>query len=434
MLAIPMIRGDVIVGALVIFRRAVGSFPDEMVELLQTFASQSTIALVNARLFRELEIKSAELEVASRHKSEFLASMSHELRTPLNAVIGFSEVLIDRMFGELNERQDEYVHDIWNSGRHLLELLNEILDLSKVEAGQMVLEPAAVDVAQALDYAVSLVRERAARHAIAVDVTVGADVGTIETDPLRFKQVVLNLLSNAVKFTPDGGRVAVRADRDAENLVVAVTDTGPGIPPEDRERIFESFQQGGRGVAREEGTGLGLTLSRRIVGLFGGRLWLDSEVGRGSTFCFSIPLGPVAEPVDDAGDEDGGPVVLLVDDDRASRDLMEAYLEGSGIRLEVATDGPEALQRARELQPAGIILDLRLPRLDGWEVLARIRNDRATAHLPVVIVSVVDDRPRGLALGASEYLLKPVSRDDLLSAMARAGIVTATSIEKAAPA
>ena len=290
MLAIPMLRGDLIVGVVVIRRRTVGSFPEDMVELLQTLATQSSVALVNARLFRELETKSAELEVASHHKSEFLASMSHELRTPLNAVIGFSEVLIDRMFGELNERQDEYVHDIWNSGKHLLELLNEILDLSKVEAGQMVLEPSTFRVQHALEYTVSLTRERAAQHGISVSVEIGDDVDTIDADELRFKQVLLNLLSNAVKFTPDGGSVEVRAERVDDELAVTVSDTGVGVPPEDRERIFESFQQGGRGVAREEGTGLGLTLTRRIVELFGGRLWLESEVGVGSTFGFAVPL------------------------------------------------------------------------------------------------------------------------------------------------
>ena len=424
-LAIPMIRGDVIIGALVIRRRIVGSFPDEMVDLLETFAAQSTVALVNARLFRELETKSAELEVASRHKSEFLASMSHELRTPLNAVIGFSEVLIDRMFGELNERQDEYVRDIWNSGRHLLELLNEILDLSKVEAGQMVLEPTTVDVAQTLDYAVSLVRERAAKHGITVDVAVGPGIDVIETDPLRFKQVMLNLLSNAVKFTPDGGRVDITAEVVDDDLVIAVTDTGPGIPEADRERIFDSFQQGGRGVAREEGTGLGLTLSRRIVELFGGRLWLESEVGRGSTFAFTIPLGRAPQPSGPAGSEPPDrPTVLLVDDDLASLDLIDAYLQGTGVRLERAMDGSEALRLAREIRPSGIILDLRMPRVDGWQVLDQLQDDPSTSALPIVIVSVVDDRLQGLARGAAEYLIKPVSRDDLLAALSRAGVIT----------
>jgi signal transduction histidine kinase/CheY-like chemotaxis protein len=423
MLAIPMLRGDVIIGVVVIRRRTPGSFHEEMVELLETFAAQSSVALVNARLFRELETKSAELEVASRHKSEFLASMSHELRTPLNAVIGFSEVLIDRMFGELNERQDEYVHDIWNSGRHLLELLNEILDLSKVEAGQMVLEPTTFRVEHALEAAVSLVRERASRHGISVSVAVDEDVDTVDADELRFKQVLLNLLSNAVKFTPDGGSVKVRAARSGDELVVTVSDTGVGVPPEDRERIFESFQQGGRGVAREEGTGLGLTLTRRIVELFDGRLWLESEVGVGSTFGFAIPVRRRAAQGTGSGrTESTRPTVLLVDDDRASLDLMVAYLEGSGLRLERATDGVEALRLTRELRPAALVLDIRMPRLDGWQVLDRLQVDPDTADIPIVVASVVDDRARGLALGAVAYLQKPVSRDDLLTALADVGV------------
>jgi signal transduction histidine kinase/ActR/RegA family two-component response regulator len=422
MLAIPMLRGDLIVGVVVIRRRTAGAFPDDMVEFLETFAAQSSIALLNARLFRELETKSAELEVASRHKSEFLASMSHELRTPLNAVIGFSEVLIDRMFGELNDRQDEYVHDIWNSGRHLLELLNEILDLSKVEAGQMVLEPRTFSAEQAIEAAVSLVRERAARHSISVSVEVDEDVDTLEADELRFKQVLLNLLSNAVKFTPDGGRVDVHAVRADDELVVTVSDTGFGVPSEDRERIFESFQQGGRGVAREEGTGLGLTLTRRIIELFHGRLWLESEVGVGSTFGFAIPVRRRAAEGVESASESARSTILLVDDDRASLDLMSAYLEGSGLRLERAADGVEALRLTRQLRPAALVLDIRMPRLDGWQVLDRLRDDPETAGIPIVVASVVDDRARGLALGAVAYLQKPVSRDDLLTALADVGV------------
>ena len=288
-LAVPMQAGDRMIGVLVIRRRGTGNFPPDVIELLETFASQSALAIANARLYRELETQSQELEIASNHKSEFLASMSHELRTPLNAVIGFSEVLLERMFGEINDRQEEYLRDIWNSGRHLLELLNEILDLSKVEAGQMVLEPTTFHISSALDYTLAMVRERAAAHAITISVDVADDVGEIVADELRFKQVVLNLLSNAVKFTPDGGSAAVRAYREGAEVVVTVTDTGIGVAAEDQEKIFESFQQGRRGPAKEEGTGLGLTLSRRIVGLFGGRMWLESTVGVGSTFGFSIP-------------------------------------------------------------------------------------------------------------------------------------------------
>ncbi len=420
-LAVPMLRGDKMVGVLVIGRRGTGTFPPDVIELLQTFASQSALAIVNARLFGELETKTSELEIASRHKSEFLASMSHELRTPLNAVIGFSEVLLGRMFGEINERQDEYLHDIWNSGRHLLELLNEILDLSKVEAGHMVLEPSTFSVSSALDYTLAMVRERATLHAITVTVEVADDVGTIEADELRFKQVVLNLLSNAVKFTPDGGDVSVRAYRDGTELIITVTDTGIGVPPEDQERIFESFQQGRRGAPKEEGTGLGLTLSRRIVGLFGGRMWLESTPGVGSTFGFSIPDLPQRRDEVASPGCDELAAVVLVDDDRASLDLLSAYLDGSPVRVLRARDGVEALELVRKVRPAAVVLDIKLPRLDGWQVLAELKAEPATAALPVVIASAVDDRPRGLALGADVYLLKPVRRDELVDALRHVG-------------
>ena len=420
-LAIPMLSSDTIIGVLMIRRRGTGEFPPDVIDLLETFAGQSALAIVNARLFRELETKTRELEIASNHKSEFLASMSHELRTPLNAVIGFSEVLLERMFGELNDRQDEYLRDIWNSGRHLLELLNEILDLSKVEAGQMVLEPNTFSVSSALDYTLAMVRERASSHAINVTVDVADDVGTIEADELRFKQVLLNLLSNAVKFTPDGGSVSVRAYREENDLAVTVTDTGVGVPAEDQQRIFESFQQGRRGPAKEEGTGLGLTLSRRIVGLFGGRMWLDSTVGEGSTFGFSIPAMPsrAVEITTEGSDE--FPVVVLVEDDRASLDLMSAYLDGLPIRVASATDGAQALELIRRVRPAAVVLDLKLPLVDGWQVLAELKAAADTAAIPVIIASVVDERHRGLALGADVYLLKPVSRDDLVDALRSVG-------------
>jgi CheY-like chemotaxis protein len=347
--------------------------------------------------------------------------MSHELRTPLNAVIGFSEVLLERMFGDINERQEEYLRDIWNSGRHLLELLNEILDLSKVEAGRMTLDPTKFSVAGALEYTLAMVRERAAAHAIAISVEISDDVGDIEADELRFKQVVLNLLSNAVKFTPDGGKVLVRAHRKDAELVVTVTDTGIGVPPEDREKIFDSFQQGGRGPAREEGTGLGLTLCRRIVGLFGGHMWLESAVGVGSTFGFSIPASSGATGQAATQGDGEFPVVVLVDDDRASLDLMDAYLDEVPVQVVRVTDGVSALDVIRKVIPAAVVLDIKLPRLDGWQVLAELKSAQDTAAIPVIVASVVDDRARGTALGAAVQLLKPLSRDDFVDALRSVG-------------
>jgi len=242
-------------------------------------------------VYRELQERSRQLEVASRHKSEFLASMSHELRTPLNAVIGFSDVLLERMFGELNGRQEEYVRDIRDSGRHLLELINEILDLSKVEAGRMELDPAQLSLPELLEQGLALIRERAARQHLTVTLAVAPEVGDVWADEVKLKQVVVNLLTNAVKFTPVGGSVDVDARVLGEEAIVSVRDTGVGIAPEDQERIFEAFQRGDR-RASVEGTGLGLTLSKRFVELHGGRVWLESALGEGSTFGFAIPVGP----------------------------------------------------------------------------------------------------------------------------------------------
>ena len=421
LLAVPMLREGKIVGALVVRRLQPGTFSPDISDLLETFASQCSLALVNARLYRELERKSAELEVASRHKSEFLASMSHELRTPLNAVLGFSEVLLERMFGDINDRQEEYLRDIWSSGKHLLELLNEILDLSKVEAGRMELEPSVFDVRSALEYGLSLVRERATTHEIELTVDCGSQVGSIDTDELRFKQVVVNLMTNAVKFTPDGGKILTCARIVGDELVVSVTDSGIGVLAADRERIFESFQQGGRGATSEEGTGLGLTLSRRIVELMGGRLWLDSDVGEGSTFSFSVPLRDRAARFTgspEATDRERASVVLI-EDDAPSRDLLTAYLSAAHVEVIVARDGIEGLEAVRRVQPAVVILDIRLPRLDGWEVLNALKSDGSTRDIPVIVASVVDERQRGLALGASAYLIKPVRREDLIRQLRR---------------
>jgi signal transduction histidine kinase/CheY-like chemotaxis protein len=435
LVAVPMLREGRIAGAMVIRRHTPGRIPKEIYDLLETFASQSALALINARLYRQLERQSAALAVASQHKSEFLASMSHELRTPLNAIIGFSEVLLERMFGELNERQDDYLRDIWSSGKHLLELLNDILDLSKIEAGQMVLNRSEFPAPESLEYCLSMVRERALKQRILLSLEIDPQVGLIDADRLRFRQVVLNLLSNAVKFTPEGGRVGVRAFIRDQDLVVEVTDTGPGVPAEDRQRIFDAFQQGARHPEQTEGTGLGLTLSKRILELHGGRIWLESEAGQGSTFGFALPTGSVDPAWTSVPEVSLGsglptevapgprPTVVVVEDDRRSFDLLRVYLEAAGARVVSARDGEEGLDTVRRLSPAGVILDILLPGIDGWEVLARLKADPATAAIPVVVVSMLDERGRGFALGAAEYLVKPVGKDQLLAALYRVAAI-----------
>jgi GAF domain-containing protein len=290
LLAVPLLREDHLIGGLTVNKKTPGEFSPEVIDLLKTFAAQSALAIQNARLFREIEAKGRQLEAASQHKSEFLANMSHELRTPLNAIIGFSEVLTERMFGELNEKQAEYLKDIHDSGTHLLSLINDILDLSKIEAGRMELEVTDFHLPTAIDNALTLVRERAGRRGITVQKTVDDRLGPIRADERKIRQVILNLLSNAIKFTPEGGRIEVKATQGDGAVEVSVSDTGVGIAPEDQEAVFEEFRQVGGADKKAEGTGLGLALSRKFVALHGGRIWVKSQVGAGSTFTFTIPV------------------------------------------------------------------------------------------------------------------------------------------------
>jgi len=290
-LAVPFLFDQRIMGALTVYRREPGSFAPEVVNLLQTFATQSVLAIQNARLFREIEEKGRQIEAANRHKSEFLANVSHELRTPLNAIIGFSEVLGERMFGELNDKQAEYVDDVLSSGRHLLSLINDILDLSKIEAGRMELELSKFDFPLAVENAMTLVRERVTRHGIKLERVIDEKLGDFVGDERKIKQILLNLLSNAVKFTPEGGRIDVGARMANGSVEVSVTDNGIGIAQKDQEAIFKEFRQVGSDYTRKrEGTGLGLSLTKKFVEMHGGKIWVESGLGKGSTFTFTLPI------------------------------------------------------------------------------------------------------------------------------------------------
>ena len=293
MLGVPMLADGHALGVLVVTWREPGETPQHQVDLLQTFADQAAIAIENVRLFKEIQDKTRQLEVANKHKSEFLANMSHELRTPLNAIIGFSEVLSERMFGEINEKQAEYLRDIHESGRHLLSLINDILDLSKIEAGRMELDLSRFHLPTALSNAMTLIRERAQRHGIALGLNIDPRLGDFQADERKLKQVLVNLLSNAVKFTPEGGRIDVSAKLEEGHAQIAVRDSGIGISAEDQERLFEEFRQVGSDRARKaQGTGLGLALTKKFVELHGGRIRVESAPGKGSTFAFTLPVRP----------------------------------------------------------------------------------------------------------------------------------------------
>ncbi|MEO7741437.1 MAG: ATP-binding protein, partial [Usitatibacter sp.] len=290
MIAVPLLKEGEAVGAIMVRRAEVRAFDDKQVMLLRTFADQAVIAIENVRLFNEIQDKGRQLEAANKHKSEFLANMSHELRTPLNAIIGFSEVLQEPMFGVLNEEQAEFIRDIHESGKHLLALINDILDLSKVEAGRMELLVEELDLPSAISNALTLVKERASRHRIRLDSNLDPSLGVIRADERKLKQILLNLLSNAVKFTPEGGAVKVSARAVQGGTEIAVADTGVGIAPADHEAVFEEFRQVGKDILRKaEGTGLGLGLARRFAELHGGSIRLASELGKGSTFTLFLP-------------------------------------------------------------------------------------------------------------------------------------------------
>jgi GAF domain-containing protein/DNA-binding response OmpR family regulator len=437
-LAVPLLREDTVLGGLVLSRRTPGAFPREVVELLQTFATQSAIAIHNARLYQTLEAQGQALAEASQHKSQFLANMSHELRTPLNAVIGYSEMLHEELSDLGQETLVPDVEKITAAGRHLLGLINDILDLSKIEAGKMELFLEAVDVAALLRDVTTTVEPLIARNGNQLRLIIPDDVGSIYADATKLRQIFFNLLGNAAKFT-ERGTVGLTVEREsADWLRFAVTDDGIGMSDEQLARLFEAFTQAEASTTRRYGgTGLGLTLVRHFAELMEGSVEVTSTPGAGSTFVVRLPTvvtsleqrthtGQVATREADAalagpaGSGDAAePFVLVVDDDAASRELLRRTLEADGVRVVEAAGGAEGIQLARQLRPALVTLDVLMPGLDGWAVLGALKGDPATADIPVILLTILDDRDLGYTLGAADYLTKPIERDRLLRAVCR---------------
>ncbi len=403
---------------------------------------------------RELQKANRELERSNKLKSQFIATMSHELRTPLNSILGFSDLLMDELFGPLTEKQRRYIQNINNSGNHLLQLINNVLDIAKIESGKMELSYESFDVLQAVNEVEMVIRPLIDKKRQGLTITRSEEVGNITADKVKFKQILYNLLSNAVKFTDEGGRIEISINKvsqqihthgepvskDSGNgqldfLSITVSDTGIGIKKEDQERIFNEFEQVDATLSRRyEGTGLGLSLTKRLVELMGGEISVKSEEGKGSAFTFTVPLFNLGAITGDEGPEQikldeeelkeylslissgrtDSPLIVIVEDDKSTLELLSLYLTNEGYRVAHVYNGADAIARIRELKPFAIILDIMLPQKDGWEILQEIKSDDEIKDIPVIIYSIVDNKDLGFALGASDYLVKPIDRNLLV--------------------
>jgi CheY-like chemotaxis protein/anti-sigma regulatory factor (Ser/Thr protein kinase) len=348
--------------------------------------------------------------------------MSHELRTPLNAVLGFSEMLAAERYGPLNERQQRYVKHIHTGGEHLLRLINDILDISKIEAGRLQLAVESVSVSASFFEVTSALQPLADKKNQSLALQESLALNAL-ADPVRFKQILMNLLGNAIKFTPEGGKIEMSAKQLGELVRVEVRDSGPGIPPDEQSHIFEAFhrlQQSGKAT---EGTGLGLAITRRLVELHGGHLGLESEMGLGSCFYFTLPLVLAAqkEATHKTGLESrtGNTRILVIENDPAAAQLLESQLASVGYKIIFCNEPERAVEMVAELQPAAVTLDIVMKPMNGWEILSSLKSDPRTVNIPVIVVTVVDQKDTGALLGADEYIVKPVDRAILLGAVER---------------
>jgi signal transduction histidine kinase/CheY-like chemotaxis protein len=401
--------------------------------LIGLLAAQAVALAERAELYAEQARLAERLFAASQAKSDFIASMSHELRTPLSAILGFSELMrAEPRQGDGRLVPDEWIEHIHVGGQHLLALINDVLDLAKVEAGRLELDREPFDLRGLVTETVAGLRPLAARKALTI--TIRSGVGQLLADRGRVRQILYNLLSNAIKFTPNEGSISVETQADSGEVRLTVADSGPGIAPDDQALIFEEFSQVGEIGGRQGGTGLGLALARRLVEAHGGRIELESELGSGSRFTVTFPQATLIEAqasasvrertADRPGVGTNGVDVLVIEDDPSVVRLLRTYLESDGYGVRFAHDGPTGLTEARAHPPAAIILDILLPGTDGWEILREFKADPALRDLPVIIVTVVDERGLGLALGAVDYFLKPVDRTALLDRLARYTFMT----------
>jgi signal transduction histidine kinase/CheY-like chemotaxis protein len=421
--AIPLRIGNRIIGAVDIQSRNINAFTENEIIVLQTLADQVAIAIDNARSFELSQEAVKEMRETDRVKSQFLANMSHELRTPLNSIIGFSRVILKGIDGPVTELQQQDLTAIYNSGQHLLSLINDILDLAKIEAGKMELAFDEVNMSDVTTSVLSTMSGLVKDKPITLKKVIEPDIPTVRADAIRVRQVMINLLSNAAKFTDEGDivvEVGVKPSPTGRmELQVSVIDTGPGISDEDQAKLFQAFSQVDDSPTRKTGgTGLGLSICQHLINMHGGRIWVNSVVGKGSTFSFTLPLYR-KESEEDADANAGRKVILAIDDDPQVIGLYERYLQPQNYQVVSLTDPGRAVERVKQLKPYAVTLDIMMPGVDGWQVLDRLKNDPETRNTPVIICSIIEDHDRGYTLGAADYLTKPILEDDLVNALDR---------------
>jgi signal transduction histidine kinase/CheY-like chemotaxis protein len=420
--------GGRIIGALDIQSDRVDVFSKDDIAVLQTLADQVAVAIENARSY-ELSLQAVkEIREADRLKSQFLANMSHELRTPLNSIIGFSRVILKGIDGPITELQQNDLTAIYNSGQHLLGLINDILDLSKIEAGKMDLSFEEVNISDVISSVMSTVTGLVKDKPIRLIKKIPEDIPHVHADPIRVRQILINLFSNAAKFT-DEGEITVQAGvemspADQPMVRISVTDTGTGIDEKDQGRLFQAFSQVDDSPTRKTGgSGLGLSISQRLVQMHGGTIGLQSAPGKGSTFYFTLPV--YHEP---GSEVPTSKLVLAIDDDPQVIRLYERFLQNAGYQVITLTDPSRAVERVAELKPFAVTLDIMMPGIDGWQVLSALKSNPNTRETPVMICSIIEEQERGFSLGASDYLVKPILEEDMVRALDR--LNDSTSIQE----
>jgi signal transduction histidine kinase len=422
LIATPLISEQEIVGILYVDDFRSRQFGQREVSILNLLANKAALAIQKTCLLEKLG-------ETSRLKSEFLANMSHELRTPLNSIIGFSELLLDQIPGKINHEQRQCLKDILESGQHLLQLINDILDISKIESGKAELYLEEFNFRELIEGVQRAVESLTNKKSQRFEVDIGKGVGRLWADKRKVKQILLNLLSNAVKFTPEKGKIRLEVSKKRGQYLVSVIDNGMGIAKEQQQVIFDEFRQLDASHTRKyEGSGLGLSLAKRFVELHHGRIWIESEPGKGSRFSFILPISPRRGKPSlkkKTGEEDSWPSagrdvvdkkykILIVEDDNSAVEILKSYLEKEGYDVFVVNRGDYVLQLVKQIQPALIALDIQLPQKDGWQVLRELKSDSETKSIPIIITSIVDEKELGYRLGAAEYFVKPFNKREML--------------------